>query len=547
MKVYEYILRIKDQASDKMARFANVANRARPAVDRLGGSMKRTEGSSLSLSNAIGQLARFIGPLARFIGLARLIGPAVLGAALVSTTLKASSLAREFEQTKISFEIMMGSAARGNALLGEMIEMANVTPFTSRDLQSSGKVLLGFGVAAQKIMPTLKMLGDISGGNSEKLQLLSLAFAQSQAAGRLMGQDLLQMVNSGFNPLQVISEKTGLSMGVLKKKMEEGAISAQMVEAAFRMATEEGGRFHGMMERQSATFAGRLSTLKDKVELWATFVGQKLNDKVSPILDKSIQLLDRLVDTPKGIMNEFDSSLKEYRKFKQELSPLVETFARLQEKGPTGRMAQETKEYIETYQKLKTLIPIAATRDSITGEITGFNVEAARSFIDKQKDSALVSMIDRVSELKKEVQKKDEFIRIEKGGDNSLEKIAKLTAEKSRILGLIDEAKSKIATRGETFNYVAGGLTDNKIFDPLKSLSTGKGAKDEEEGGINRITGGGKQSVNVTINVENLNGIANVESVQGDGEVKDLMKMMERAAVEAMIRVVNSANYAAAQ
>ena len=76
-----------------------------------------------------------------------------------------------------------------------------------------------------------------------KLSSLTLAFSQVQSTGRLMGQDLLQMIGQGFNPLQIISEKTGRSMADLKKDMENGAISADMVTEAFKIATSEGGRF----------------------------------------------------------------------------------------------------------------------------------------------------------------------------------------------------------------------------------------------------------------------------------------------------------------
>ena len=81
------------------------------------------------------------------------------------------------------------------------------------------------------------------------------------ASGRLMGQDLLQMINAGFNPLSEISRKTGKSIGVLKEEMEKGKISAEMVTQAFYSATQAGGQFHGMTEKMGQTAAGKWSTL----------------------------------------------------------------------------------------------------------------------------------------------------------------------------------------------------------------------------------------------------------------------------------------------
>ena len=110
-------------------------------------------------------------------------------------------------------------------------------------------------------MPNLKALGDIAMGDRNKLNSLTLAFSQMTASGRLMGQDLLQMINAGFNPLSEISRKTGKSIGVLKEEMEKGKISAEMVTQAFYSATQAGGQFHGMTEKMGQTAAGKWSTL----------------------------------------------------------------------------------------------------------------------------------------------------------------------------------------------------------------------------------------------------------------------------------------------
>src|SRR5690606_5732956 len=139
---------------------------------------------------------------------------------------------------------------------------AEVTPFEFTDLQDAAKTLLNFGIEGDKVLPLLQMLGDASGGNAQRFQQMALAFAQMSASGRLMGQDLLQMINAGFNPLLVISQQTGLSIGDLKKKMEQGQISVEMVTEAFRIATSEGGLFFGMMDKQSQTLTGRWSTLQ---------------------------------------------------------------------------------------------------------------------------------------------------------------------------------------------------------------------------------------------------------------------------------------------
>lgn len=86
------------------------------------------------------------------------------------------------------------------------------------------------------------------------------------------------MINAGFNPLKVISEQTGQSMAELKKQMEAGGISTQMVVSAFQTATSAGGQFAGMMQKQSQTTSGLFSTLKDNVSLAMVDIGKAIID-----------------------------------------------------------------------------------------------------------------------------------------------------------------------------------------------------------------------------------------------------------------------------
>jgi tape measure domain-containing protein len=125
-------------------------------------------------------------------------------------------------------------------------------------------------------MPALRALSEVSIGNADRFQSLALAFGQVQANGRLMGQEVLQMVNAGFNPLQEISRTTGTSMLELKKQMENGAISSEMVSDAFKSATSEGGRFFEMNERLKNSAAGQYAKMKSDVELLATEIGTNL-------------------------------------------------------------------------------------------------------------------------------------------------------------------------------------------------------------------------------------------------------------------------------
>lgn len=199
---------------------------------------------------------------------------------------KSIVLASELENNRIAFEVMTGSASRAETLLKQFKALDVTSPLNYGEFARAGQVLMQFGVDSMQVSGHLNNLAAISLGNTDKFQSLSLAFGQVQAAGRLMGQEVLQMVNSGFNPLQEISRTTGISMAELKKRMEDGQISAKMVADAFASATAEGGLFYGMNERLSQSMAGQWAKLEGDIKAAAITLGTDL----MPLLKQTIEM-----------------------------------------------------------------------------------------------------------------------------------------------------------------------------------------------------------------------------------------------------------------
>ena len=180
----------------------------------------------------------------------------------------------QMESYEVSLEAMLSSKEKADAMLGTFREMAATTPLTLGALAGGAKTMLGFGLASESIVPHLKAIGDISGGNAEKFNSLVLVFSQMSSLGKLVGQDLVQMINAGFNPLEEISRKTGKSIGVLKEEMSKGAISSKMVQDAFISVTQEGGRFNGMLEKQGQGLMGLQAQFQGAWETMLNNIGQ---------------------------------------------------------------------------------------------------------------------------------------------------------------------------------------------------------------------------------------------------------------------------------
>lgn len=141
-------------------------------------------------------------------------------------------LGAQAEQTSVAFTQLIGNEELAGRMLGEINEYAAKTPFSQLQLVDAAKTMLNFGVAADEVNMHLKELGDISMGDANKLNSLSLVFGQVASAGKMQGGDLLQFINQGFNPLKELEKMTGMAYKDLQAAMAKGAVSADMVAAA---------------------------------------------------------------------------------------------------------------------------------------------------------------------------------------------------------------------------------------------------------------------------------------------------------------------------
>lgn len=214
--------------------------------------------------------------------------------ALVDFGKEAIDAQSKVEQLEISFRTLLGSQEKASALIAEIKSYGTVTPYDTEGLAQAARLMLSYGMSSSKIMPTLKMLGDIAMGDKDKLQSLTLAFSQMSASGRVCKEDLNQMVDAGFNPLQIISEKTGKSIGELTDEVSKGAISVQDIEQAFIDATSEGGKFHNMVNNMSDSIAGKTAQMTDNWENFKASIGGLLKPAYLGAIQTTTSAIDAM-------------------------------------------------------------------------------------------------------------------------------------------------------------------------------------------------------------------------------------------------------------
>lgn len=181
----------------------------------------------------------------------------------------------EFQAADAAIQTLLGSKEKADMLMTQVREYAKISPLEFSDVTKATQMMLGFNIEAEKVPRYLQAIGDVSMGDTQRFNSLTLAFSQMSAAGKLMGQDLNQIINAGFNPLQIMSEKTGKSIATLKDEMSKGAVSAEMVQQTFIDATSAGGKFYQMSENASKTINGQLSMMQDAMDTVFNELGQK--------------------------------------------------------------------------------------------------------------------------------------------------------------------------------------------------------------------------------------------------------------------------------
>lgn len=197
----------------------------------------------------------------------------------------------QMESYLTNFKVMLGDEQLAAEKLEEIRKMAASTPFSLSDLTEGTQTLLQFGIAADDTTGVLKRLGDISLGNADKLQTLVRAYGKMSSAQKVTLENVNMMIDAGFNPLNQICDATGESMSALYKRISDGKVSFNELEAAVAAATSEGGQFYNGMLEASQTFNGRLSTLKDNVAALTGELTSGLFSALGDIIVKANELV----------------------------------------------------------------------------------------------------------------------------------------------------------------------------------------------------------------------------------------------------------------
>lgn len=256
-------------------------------VVKIGADIKGLQSAMAQASKSIQDAGKKMSDVGKTLS-TRLTAPLL---ALGAVSLKQAA---DFETLRVSMDTLNGSVEEGARNFERLKEFSAATPFQLGDLAKAQNMLQGFGLSADDAFDSISMIGDIAAISGGSIDGIGIAFGQAAAEGRLMTQDVRQLINQGVPAIKLLADTMGVAESEILGLASEGKISFEILQESFRNATSEGGMFANGMERQSETIAGLFSTLKDNVSIalgdLGTAISEAFNMKEAiPALIKRIQ------------------------------------------------------------------------------------------------------------------------------------------------------------------------------------------------------------------------------------------------------------------
>lgn len=198
----------------------------------------------------------------------------------------------EFQQFEIAFETMLGSGQKAKGMISDLANLAASTPFDMKGVVNGAKQLLAYGFAANEITDTMRRLGDVSAGLGLNLQDLTWLYGTTMVQGRLFTRDLMQFTGRGIPLTEELAKQFGVTKDKVSELVTAGKVGFPEVKKAIESLTNEGGKFGGLMEKQSHSITGQVSNIKDTIEMAINDLGTQTEGLMNDALDITSTVID---------------------------------------------------------------------------------------------------------------------------------------------------------------------------------------------------------------------------------------------------------------
>ena len=409
----------------------------------------------------------------------------------------------QFQQLEISFTTMLGSEQKAGALMNQLVQTAAKTPFDMSSITNGAKQLLAYGTAANEVNDILVHLGDISAGLSVPLNDLVYLYGTTMSQGRMYTMDLRQFMGRGIPIAEELGKIMGKTTQEVQQAVTDGKVGADLVKKAIINMTEEGGKFGGLMEKQSTTLQGKWSNIGDSVDQMFNELGKKSQG----IFGTGLDLISSLVDNWETVVKVIGSAAVAVGTYK------------------AGLMAAAS---IQKAQNQATLDSIASNLDE---KIKAYKDEAELYHSYTGKDTSEYKS-QRLSDLNKAVSNTDML------GTDKAEELVSLKIKEAQTDGIITE---QMAEQLQLKRDMLVTQQQSAAKEQMEALELSKGLDEkmaqfkEMENDYRHLNGKDTKDYKASRYNELGNALSDTENIGDDETEKRISKQIELAKSEGLI------------
>lgn len=208
--------------------------------------------------------------------------------AIVDVHKKTLAVYGEIESLTTQLEVIHGNPINAAAMFDDIKNYAIKSPYGVTQVTEFAVLLKQSGVYSKDVLDTMKKIGDVAGGNAEKMKRIANNYAQIQAAGKATTLDLRQFANAGIPIYKELRELLGVSQQELRSMTAEGKITSNIIENVFNKMTSVGGTFYNATKLGSQTYKAQTTNLKDVSTLALGKVGEALYTNAFGVQNESV-------------------------------------------------------------------------------------------------------------------------------------------------------------------------------------------------------------------------------------------------------------------
>lgn len=384
----------------------------------------------------------------------------------------------EMEQYITSFTVMLGSAEKAQEMIKSMTDFAAKTPLELTDIVSSGQLLMNYGVSAENLILTMQKLGDLAGGNAEKLNRVALAYGQMLAKGKVSGEELRQMTEAGVPLLQTLADTMGKTTAEVQDLTSKGKVGIDDLNKAIESLTSGSGKFAGMMEQQSQTMNGMLSTMKDNFDQLGRDIGEGAFQEIKGSLQEVMDMIQKasedgtldkvskdVGDALGGIVKILSGTVKTAYEYKDALAVCAATLVTLKVATTVAGAVERFRKATEAATAAQAAMNAVANANPYVLLASALAaVGSACLIIAKNSTEANRHFAELKNNADEMVQEKENEISILRRNAEIYEELrnkAKLTAEEeSALKAVAEELQKTLGDNVEVINQKTGAYND---------------------------------------------------------------------------------------